>query len=70
MRRIRPKARDRDKPSMMPVILSLSEVLPHPLGREGMVEVEDVRLLVLVVTESSSTGSSVGDELSMHCEIC
>ena len=55
---------------MMPVILSLSDVLPHPLGREGMVEVEDVRLLVVVDTESSSTGSSVGDELSMHCEIC
>ena len=68
MRTMRVKARVRESARFKPVMLSVDvERPPQPLGKEGMVE--DVMALVAEETESSSTGSSVGVEVSRHCEI-
>ena len=69
MRKMRAKARDRERPRMTPVRPSSVDVLPQPLGSAGMVD--DVAA-VDVDTDSSSTGSSVGVDVdvSTHCAIC
>ncbi len=72
IKRMRETASDSERARIMPVMASLSECFPQPLGREGEGaggEVDRVESIPSEVeTWSSWTGKSVAEE-SMHCVI-